>query len=75
MRLTDDELRFRLGLGESDGVEKKAFLTGEATNKVREAICAFANNLPGHTAPGVIFVGVADKWGGHRGSQSTINCC
>lgn len=27
---------------------------------IRQAICAFANDLPDHRKPGVIFIGVAD---------------
>ena len=29
-------------------------------DRIREAICAFANDLPGHRQPGVVFVGVED---------------
>ena len=28
--------------------------------KIRQAVCAFANDLPGHRRPGVVFVGVRD---------------
>ena len=28
--------------------------------KIRQAVCAFANDLPGHRCPGVVFVGVRD---------------
>ena len=45
---------------ESDLVERKETFTGEAPNAVRQAICAFANDLPNHRRPGVIFVGVRD---------------
>lgn len=47
---------------ESDRVERKERLTGETATKVREAICAFANDLPGHgpDRPGVVMVGLDD---------------
>jgi ATP-dependent DNA helicase RecG len=43
---------------ESDRVERKASLAN--TDRIREAICAFANDLPDHTRPGVVFVGAND---------------
>ena len=46
--------------GESDRVEFKESLNGSAPNAVREAICAFSNDLPNHRKPGVIFVGARD---------------
>ncbi len=45
---------------ESDRVERKESLQGDARTKVREAVCAFANDLPDHRRPGVVFVGVRD---------------
>jgi len=41
---------------------RAAMLTpdGVAPPAVREAVCAFANDLPGHGKPGVVFVGVGD---------------
>ncbi len=56
--LSDDELLGLLAKGESDRVEFKESLSGDAPTKIREAICAFANDLAGHGAPGVVFVGV-----------------
>ena len=41
---------------ESDRVERKASLSDRGT--IRQAICAFANDLPDHRKPGVVFVGV-----------------
>lgn len=41
----------------SDGVER---LAGDAPNKIREAVCAFANDLPGHRKPGVVIIGMTD---------------
>ncbi len=43
---------------ESDRVERKA--SDSDRNKIRQAVCAFANDLPNHQRPGVIFVGVSD---------------
>lgn len=43
---------------ESDGVERKQSINDR--DKIRQAICAFANDLPGHRAPGYVFVGVDD---------------
>ena len=57
---SDQELAALMADGESDLVERKATFAGEAPNAVRQAICAFANDLPDHRRPGVIFVGVAD---------------
>lgn len=45
---------------ESDRVERKASLTGRAPTAVREAVCAFANDLAGRAAPGVVFIGATD---------------
>ncbi|HEY1350507.1 MAG TPA: ATP-binding protein [Ktedonobacteraceae bacterium] len=43
---------------ESDRVERKASLGDH--DRICAAICAFANNLPGHNRPGVLFIGVKD---------------
>ena len=43
---------------ESDRVERKA--SDSDRNKIRQAVCAFANDLPNYREPGVIFVGVND---------------
>jgi ATP-dependent DNA helicase RecG len=56
--LTDEELTVLLTDLESDRVERKQ--SHSDREKIREAICAFANDLPGHRAPGIIFVGVKD---------------
>lgn len=45
---------------ESDRVERKQSFSGDVPDKVRQAICAFANDLPGHGVPGVVLVGVHD---------------
>ena len=46
---------------ESDLVERKESFKGDAPNTVREAVCAFANDLPNHDRPGVVFIGVRDN--------------
>ena len=46
--------------GEGERVEFKESLSGSASEGIREAICAFANDLPGYGQPGVAFVGVRD---------------
>jgi ATP-dependent DNA helicase RecG len=43
---------------ESDRVERKS--SPADAKKIRQAICAFANDLPNHQAPGVLFIGVHD---------------
>ena len=43
---------------ESDRVERKS--SAADLDKIRQAICAFANDLPNHRKPGVIFVGQKD---------------
>jgi ATP-dependent DNA helicase RecG len=55
---TDAELEALLGGTESDLAERKESLAHK--DRICEAICAFANDLPGHNAPGVIFVGARD---------------
>ena len=40
---------------ESDLVERKESFKGDAPTKVREAVCAIANDLPGHNRPRVDF--------------------
>lgn len=45
---------------ESDRVERKESFKGNAPQTVREAVCAFANDLAGHGQPGVVFIGAKD---------------
>jgi ATP-dependent DNA helicase RecG len=56
--LTDSELLDLMTDLESDRVERKSSLADK--RKIRQAICAFANDLPDHRRPGVIFIGVLD---------------
>lgn len=46
---------------ESDRAERKQSFQGDSPQKVREAVCAFANDLAGHSEPGVVLIGVHDK--------------
>ncbi len=59
--MTDKELEKLLTDIESDVVERKESLAGDARDTIRQAICAFANDLPNHRKPGVVFVGVKDN--------------
>lgn len=56
--LTDTELADLLADTESDRVERKASLGDR--DRLRQAICAFANDLPDHRLSGVLFIGVND---------------
>ena len=55
---TDTALLQIIEGNESDRVEFKESLSGSAGDTIREAICAFANDLPNHGKPGFVFVGV-----------------
>ena len=59
-RLTDEELEELLADSESDAVERKESFRGETPKKARQAVCAFANDLPNRKEPGVLFIGVKD---------------
>jgi ATP-dependent DNA helicase RecG len=54
--MNDEELLALLRSLESDRVERKASLS--EPDRIREAICAFANDMPNHRLQGVIFIGV-----------------
>ncbi|HEY6350201.1 MAG TPA: RNA-binding domain-containing protein [Candidatus Angelobacter sp.] len=41
---------------ESDRTERKASIT--ESDRIREAICAFANDMPNHRQAGVLFIGL-----------------
>ncbi len=56
----DEELAALLDDLESDRVERKSAWAGDAPAKTRQAVCAFANDLPNHGQPGIIFVGAND---------------
>jgi len=58
---TDDDLCRMLVDVESDLVERKESMAGDAPTKAREAVCAFSNDLVGHGRAGVLFVGAKDN--------------
>lgn len=60
MRLSDQELELLLGDLESDRTERKESFKGDGPEKVRQAVCAFANDLPGQRRAGVVFIGAHD---------------
>jgi ATP-dependent DNA helicase RecG len=57
--LPDQELIALLTDLESDRVERKESAVN--SDRLSEAICAFANDMPGYGEPGVLFVGVSDN--------------
>lgn len=54
---TETELETLLNDLESDLAERKESWRGDAPEKGREAVCAFANDLPDHKKSGVLFIG------------------
>lgn len=54
--MNDRELEILLNDLESDRVERKASVSDR--NVIRQAVCAFANDLPNHQQAGVLFIGV-----------------
>ncbi len=56
--MQDSELTTLFKAMESDRVERKA--SNADGKKIRQAICAFANDLANHQKPGVLFIGVHD---------------
>ena len=63
---SDQQLEAMMADIESELVERKESLRKAPAKKdgpiekIRQAVCAFANDLPGHRRPGVVFVGVRD---------------
>jgi ATP-dependent DNA helicase RecG len=57
---SDADLEALLADAESDQVERKEAWAGSAPTKGRQAVCAFANDLPNHGTPGVLIVGAKD---------------
>lgn len=57
--VSDQELEALLKDLESDRVERKESIADP--RRIRQAICAFANDMPHHQKPGVIFVGARDN--------------
>lgn len=66
--LSDHALTELLDDLESDRVERKSAWAGNAPEKVRQAVCAFANDLPNHGKPGIVIIGANDD-----GSASNID--
>jgi ATP-dependent DNA helicase RecG len=60
VRLSDEELDAIANDLESDRAERKESFKGDTPEKLRQAVCAFANDLPGHARAGVAFVGLKD---------------
>lgn len=58
---SDLELLELLDSLESDRVERKESFKGDVPKKARQAVCAFANDLPNHNEPGVLFIGAKDN--------------
>lgn len=57
---SDQDLESMLSDIESDLAERKESFKGDAPTKTREAVCAFANDLPDRGQPGVVFIGARD---------------
>lgn len=60
MPISDDELNALISDLESDRVERKGSWQGDTPEKVRQAICAFSNDLPNHRKDGILLIGVSD---------------
>jgi len=56
--MTDAELLALFRLAESDRVERKENIAN--SDRIRQAICAHANDLPNHHETGLVFVGQRD---------------
>lgn len=66
--ISDKDLESLFGEIESDRVERKSSAVDR--DRIREAICAFANDLAAHNLPGVLFIGVHDD-GSSAGLSNT----
>ena len=60
LEITDDRLERLIDSHESTRSELKESLQGSASTTIREAICSFANDLPGSGKPGIVVVGLQD---------------
>jgi ATP-dependent DNA helicase RecG len=58
---THSELETLLNGVESDLVERKESWKGDSPETGRQAVCAFANDIPDRHRPGVLFVGAKDN--------------
>lgn len=68
--IDESELRMMLADLESDRVERTE-PAKDATDKYCQAICAFANDMPGYGKPGYLIVGAGDKDGRISGIKVT----
>lgn len=59
-KFTNQELDALLSDIESDLTERKQSFKGDVPKKARQTVCAFANDLPNHNQPGVLFIGAKD---------------
>ena len=59
-RLDDEVLAALVEEGEGPRLEFRETLQGDAPERIREAVCAFANNLSGAGRAGVVVVGLRD---------------
>ncbi len=60
-RYSDAELEALLDDTESDLAERKESFKGDVPSKARQAVCAFANDLPSHNQSGILFIGAKDN--------------
>lgn len=60
-KFSDQELEALLNDIESDRVERKESFKGDVPKKARQAVCAFANDLPNYNEPGLLFIGAKDN--------------
>jgi len=58
--LTNDEIAALFHEMETDRAERKRNFQG-AADRIRQAICAYANDLPNHRLPGLVFIGQEDN--------------
>jgi len=71
--IDEQNLRELLGDLESDRVERTVS-TGD-TDKFCQAICAFANDMPGNNRPGYLVVGAADRDGAIGAHFTAVSKC
>ncbi len=59
LNMTADELRALISSNETDRVEKTRSISD--TDKFREAICSFSNDMAGRKKPGYLLIGIDEK--------------
>ena len=69
MMLSDEQIKNLLNDIEADNVERT--VSTNKTDKFCEAICAFANDMPGHGTSGYLIIGSNDKTGAIAGIEIT----